>query len=73
MIEITSCISGEIPATIQLLNLAGQLVFTLWKNEILYSGQPFRFNLNENNVIPGIYFLTSFTQGRKIAQNVVFQ
>lgn len=71
ILEITSHSTSELPTTLNLYNLQGQLITTLWKGEVLYSNQTIRINLKENKVAPGIYFLTFSSPERKITRKVV--
>ena len=71
VLEITSRFSGELPATIKLYNLQGQLVSALWENKIMSFGQHLSFNLKEYQISQGIYLLTVSTSERKITRKII--
>ena len=71
ILEMTFGQMGENPTIIDLYNLQGQLVSRLWNNKPLPSEKTLRFNLNEQKIGKGIYFIRISTPEKRITRKVV--
>ena len=72
-LEIVSHLSSPGPVSIQLLNLQGQLISTLWSVKYLPAGHRVQLNLKDYRIGKGIYFLTFISPELRSTQKIVIK
>ncbi len=70
-LDISNRFSKTLQPTIKLYNLQGQLISTLCENKPLASGQQISVNLNEYNLVNGIYLINIFTPKKSIIKKLI--